>query len=172
MAASRCCKWATRSLSARKQRGLLVSGFGSALIPTDRFAQADMLRWMFFEQYNHEPNVATLRFWLGKWARRPFRSAARRSPPSARRRGRAGLMDEHLARHDWFVGNGVTLADIALYAYTHVARGGFGLATIPMCRPGWRGWPPAALCADGLKHARNRLPKPRFAPMRAGQAAP
>jgi glutathione S-transferase len=42
---------------------------GSGLIPEDRFDRADMLRWMFFEQYNHEPNVATLRFWLASWAR-------------------------------------------------------------------------------------------------------
>jgi glutathione S-transferase len=44
---------------------MLVSGAWTSLIPADRFRQADMLRWMFFEQYNHEPNVATLRFWLG-----------------------------------------------------------------------------------------------------------
>lgn len=103
---------------------------GSALIPADRFAQADMLRWMFFEQYNHEPNVATLRFWLR------FVGEARLSPEQRaqimpkRMAGCAALelMDKHLANHNFFCGDAVTLADIALFAYTHVAEeGGFGL---------------------------------------------
>jgi len=59
---------------------------GTSLIPADRFGRADMLRWMFFEQYNHEPNVATMRFWLSMSAR-PISptSSAPRSRPSARR---------------------------------------------------------------------------------------
>ena len=99
---------------------------GSRLIPEDRFEQADMLRWMFFEQYNHEPNVATLRFWLlfvgeGKL------SAFQRGQIAAKRAGgeaALALMDEHLARQQWLVGEGATLADIVLYAYTHVSEGG------------------------------------------------
>jgi glutathione S-transferase len=107
---------------------------GSALIPADRFDQADMLRWMFFEQYNHEPNVATLRFWLGKLGEDSLSEAQRAQIPAKRAAGEAALrlMDEHLARHDWFVGTGITLADIALYAYTHVCEpGGFVLADYP-----------------------------------------
>jgi glutathione S-transferase len=107
---------------------------GSALIPGDRFGRADMLRWMFFEQYNHEPNVATLRFWLRfvgednlseyQWAQiMPKRIAGQDA---------LRLMDRHLADRDWFVGDAITLADIALYAYTHVAgEGGFALGDFP-----------------------------------------
>lgn len=107
---------------------------GSALIPTDRFEQADMLRWMFFEQYNHEPNVATLRFWLGKLGAENLSDQQTAQLSAKRAAGDAALrlMDEHLATHDWFVGNGITLADIALYAYTHVCEpGGFQLADYP-----------------------------------------
>jgi glutathione S-transferase len=107
---------------------------GTRVIPTERFAQADMLRWMFFEQYNHEPNVATLRFWLGKLGEDSLSDAQRAQLPAKRAAGEAALrlMDEHLARHDWFVGTGITLADIALFAYTHVCEpGGFALADYP-----------------------------------------
>ena len=107
---------------------------GSALIPDDRFARADMLRWMFFEQYNHEPNVATLRFWLAFVGVDNLNDMQRGQITSRRAGGEAALalMDEHLARHDWMVGTLVTLADIALYAYTHVAEeGGFQLADYP-----------------------------------------
>jgi len=107
---------------------------GSALIPPDRFACADMLRWMFFEQYSHEPNVATLRFWLA-FVGEANLSDAQRTQISAKRQGgeaALALMDDHLARRDWFVGQTATLADIALYAYTHVSEaGGFRLDDYP-----------------------------------------
>tara|TARA_R110000751_G_scaffold2018_7_gene8535 strand:- start:137131 stop:137745 length:615 start_codon:yes stop_codon:yes gene_type:complete len=107
---------------------------GSALIPQDSFDQADVLRWMFFEQYSHEPNIATMRFWLH------FIGSAQLSPQQKAQmmaKRIAGcealsLMDGHLAAHDWFVGSSVSLADIALFAYTHVAdEGGFGLGDYP-----------------------------------------
>lgn len=107
---------------------------GSMLIPDDRFARADMLRWMFFEQYNHEPNVATLRFWLAFVGEAVLVDSQRQQIEGRRKAGEAALalMDEHLAQHDWFVGQRVTLADIALYAYTHVAEeGGFRLEDYP-----------------------------------------
>jgi glutathione S-transferase len=99
---------------------------GSFLIPDDRFARADMLRWMFFEQYSHEPNIATLRFWRGWVGEANLTDAQRAQIPARRAAGEAALalMDEHLAGRSWFVGDGPTLADIALYAYTHVADGG------------------------------------------------
>ena len=103
---------------------------GSPLIPADRFAQADMLRWMFFEQYNHEPNVATLRFWLRFVGEAQLSPEQRAQIMPKRMAGCAALelMDKHLANHDFFCGGAVTLADIALFAYTHVAEeGGFGL---------------------------------------------
>ena len=109
-------------------------GQGSPLVPVDRFAQADVLRWMFFEQYNHEPNVATLRFWLRFVGQANLNEAQQAQIPAKRVGGEAALhlMDEHLADRDWFVGGGVTLADIALFAYTHVCEeGGFALADYP-----------------------------------------
>jgi glutathione S-transferase len=96
---------------------------GSHLIPTDPFDHADMLRWMFFEQYNHEPNIATLRFWM-KWIGLDNLSDLQRlQMPGKRQAGNAALklMDEHLDGHEWFVGDHMTLADICLFAYTHVA---------------------------------------------------
>ena len=107
---------------------------GSALVPSDRFAQADVLRWMFFEQYNHEPNVATLRFWLRFVGQDKLSTEQTALIPAKRAAGEAALklMDEHLATRDWFVGQDVTLADIALFAYTHVAEQGcFALDDYP-----------------------------------------
>jgi glutathione S-transferase len=107
---------------------------GSFLVPADRFDRADMLRWLFWEQYNHEPNVATLRFWHGWIGEANWSDLQRAQHPAKRAAGEAALalMDEHLARRDWLVGDGLTLADIALYAYTHVAEGGgFRLADYP-----------------------------------------
>jgi glutathione S-transferase len=107
---------------------------GSALVPEDRFDRADMLRWMFFEQYNHEPNVATLRFWLVFLGEERLSELQRALLPGKREGGEAALrlMDEHLAGRDYFVGSRLSLADIALYAYTHVAEeGGFRLSSWP-----------------------------------------
>jgi glutathione S-transferase len=111
---------------------------GSALIPGDRFARADMLRWMFFEQYSHEPNIATLRFWL-RYVGEAKLSEAQRGQIMAKRAGGEAalqLMEEHLASRDWFVGTDATLADVTLYAYTHVCEaGGFRLHDYPaICR--------------------------------------
>lgn len=111
---------------------------GSSLIPADRFDQADVLRWMFFEQYSHEPNIATLRFWLRFIGEAKLSDGQRDQIALKRAGGEAALelMDEHLATRDWFVGTGATLADIALYAYTHVCEaGGFRLHDYPaICR--------------------------------------
>ena len=103
---------------------------GSALIPEDRFDQADMLRWMFFEQYNHEPNVATLRFWLQFVGERNLSEFQRGQIPAKRIAGEdaLALMDRQLDGRDWLVGDRATLADVVLYAYTHMAEaGGFRL---------------------------------------------
>lgn len=107
---------------------------GSSLIPHDRFDRADMLRWMFWEQYNHEPNVATLRFWLKVLGEDRLTDLQRTQVAAKRAAGEAALtlMDEHLARTPFFVGDYPTLADIALHAYTHVAEeGGFTLRPYP-----------------------------------------
>lgn len=107
---------------------------GSALIPRDRFDHADMLRWMFWEQYNHEPNIATLRFWRAFIGEAQLSEAQRAALPAKEAAGHdaLALMDTHLARADWFAAGRFTLADIALYAYTHVAgEGGFDLSRYP-----------------------------------------
>jgi glutathione S-transferase len=105
---------------------------GTQFMPVDRFERAQAMQWLFFEQYNHEPNIATLRFWITHHIRMDgFRTAA---VPVKREGGVAALavMEQHLAARDWFVGDGYTVADIALYAYTHVAaEGGFDLSPYP-----------------------------------------
>lgn len=122
---------------------------GSALIPADPFDRADVLRWMFWEQYNHEPNVATLRFWYRWIGEANFSDVQRANLPGKRAAGDAALalMEEHLATRRWLVGVAATLADIALYPYTHVAEdGGFALDRYPNVQrwierveamPGW-----------------------------------
>jgi glutathione S-transferase len=107
---------------------------GSRLIPEDRFARADMLRWMFWEQYNHEPNVATLRFWMRSVGVENLSEVQRLQIPGKRQAGDAALklMDEHLGRRDWFSGDAISLGDVALFAYTHVAgEGDFDLQLYP-----------------------------------------
>ncbi len=110
---------------------------GTALIPADPFDRADMLRWMFWEQYNHEPNIATVRFWMGWVGEANLDDLQRALLPGKRAAGVAALklMDEHLSGREWFVGDAPSLADICLYAYTHVAEeGGFALAPFPAVR--------------------------------------
>lgn len=103
---------------------------GSPLIPDDRFARAEMLRWMFFEQYSHEPNIATLRFWM-QFVGEGNLSDQQRSQIMAKRAAGAealALMDSQLANNTWMAGDAVSLADVVLYPYTHVAdAGGFQL---------------------------------------------
>ena len=108
---------------------LLYLAEDTEYLPKDRFERAQMLQWMFFEQYSHEPNIAVLRFW-----------AEAGIEPSAteleakRAGGEAALaaMDRHLTERRFFVADAYSLADIALYAYTHVAHeGGFSLDPYP-----------------------------------------
>lgn len=107
---------------------------GSELIPHDRFDRADMLRWMFFEQYSHEPNIATLCFWRFFIGEENLTEKQQALVPGKRQAGEdaLGVMERVLSQQDWFAGDRFSLADIVLYAYTHVAeRGGFYLAGYP-----------------------------------------
>ncbi|HEX6660915.1 MAG TPA: glutathione S-transferase family protein [Sphingomicrobium sp.] len=107
---------------------------GSTLIPTDGFDHADMLRWMFWEQYNHEPNVATLRFWKDHIGHANLTEAQKHQIPGKREAGDAALklMDKHLEARDWFVAGHMTLADVCLFPYTHVAHeAGFEMHLYP-----------------------------------------
>jgi len=102
---------------------------GTRFLPDDRRLRAEVLQWMFFEQYNHEPNIATVRYWITHAV--PVTPLMELSMPAKRAQGAAalGVMEGHLARRTFFVGERYTIADIALYAYTHVAgEGGFDLA--------------------------------------------
>ena len=104
---------------------------GTAFLPEDRFMKADVLRWMFFEQYSHEPYVAVARAWVHVFGVTPER-AARLQEKMDGGYAALGVMEEHLASRTWFVGERYTIADIALYAYTHVAHeGGFDLRRFP-----------------------------------------
>jgi glutathione S-transferase len=96
---------------------------GSNLIPTDPLDHADMLHWMFWEQYNHEPNIATLRFWM-RWVGIENLTELQRLQMTGKRQGGNAalkLMDDHLSDRGWFVGDQTSLADVCLFAYTHVA---------------------------------------------------
>ena len=107
---------------------------GSAFLPTGRLARAEVLQWLFFEQYSHEPYVATPRFILRHL---PEDHPRRVELPKRQELGRAALavMEGHLARRSYFVGGRYSVADIALYAYTHVAEeGGLELAPYPKVR--------------------------------------
>jgi glutathione S-transferase len=103
----------------------------SAFFPAERLERARVLQWMCFEQYSHEPNIATVRFWLTHGELTPERRA---QLEQKRQLGYAALavMEQHLAPRSFFVGERYSIADIALYAYTHVAdEGGFDLDPYP-----------------------------------------
>jgi len=106
---------------------------GSRLQPSDPWARAQMLQWMFFEQYSHEPYIAVARFWL-TYADKEALEKKRALIPEWHTKGNAalGVMETHLKNHDWFAGSTYSIADIALYGYTHAAgEGGFDLAAYP-----------------------------------------
>jgi glutathione S-transferase len=109
-------------------------GEGTRFVPQDRYERAQVLQWMFFEQYDHEPAIAVARFWLA-YSGRP-ESVQDRLEGWRKQGNRAlGAMETHLEGPDWFVGDAMTIADIALYAYTHVAEeGGFDLEPYPSVR--------------------------------------
>jgi glutathione S-transferase len=107
---------------------------GSRYLPEDNYERGQVLQWLFFEQYKHEPAIAVPRFW-------DTIATADLTPPAdleARRAsGREALkaMERHLREHTYFVGERFTIADIALYAYTHVApEAGFDLGALPAVR--------------------------------------
>jgi len=108
-------------------------GEGTPYVPADRYERAQVLQWQFFEQYDHEPNIAVARFWL-HYSGVPVDKAAIEKRQAAGYRA-LDAMEKHLARRPFFVGGCYTLADISLYAYTHVAEeGGFGMGRYPAIR--------------------------------------
>lgn len=108
---------------------------GSRLVPADPFERARMWQWMCFEQYNLEPNVGTVRFWVGSLHKNEAELGEKLI--DKRRAGHAALavLERGLAGRGFLVGDNYSLADIALYAYTHVApEGGFPLDDYPAIR--------------------------------------
>jgi glutathione S-transferase len=107
---------------------------GTPFLADDRFARAETLQWMFFEQYSHEPNIAVARFWIHVLGKR--REWADRLEERWRRGYQAlDVMERHLDGRRFFVEDRYGIADIALYAYTHVAEeGDFDLARYPRIR--------------------------------------
>jgi glutathione S-transferase len=108
---------------------------GTALVPSDPLERARMWQWMCFEQYNLEPNIGTARFWLTSLRKTEAELGAKLE--EKRRNGYAALavLDQALAGRDYLVAERYSLADVALYAYTHVApEGGFALEAYPAIR--------------------------------------
>jgi len=107
---------------------------GSAMAGTDRFARATVLQWLFFEQYSHEPFIATSRF-IVKYLNNP---SSRQADLEAKKSGgykALDVMEQQLGTQEFIANNEYSIADIALYAYTHVAdEGGFCLDDYPLVR--------------------------------------
>jgi glutathione S-transferase len=104
---------------------------GTPLLPSEKLTHAQVLQWMFFEQYSHEPYIAVARF-ICKFL--PADHLRRAELPRLLERGNQalGVMEQHLAKRKFFVDERYSIADIALFAYTHEAGiGGFDLAAYP-----------------------------------------
>ncbi|HUJ27940.1 MAG TPA: glutathione S-transferase family protein [Myxococcales bacterium] len=107
---------------------------GTPWLPADRVQRARVMQWLFWEQYSHEPNIATVRHWLQHDLLTPERRAVLDTKRALGRRALA-IMEAHLGTHRYFAGEAITIADLALYAYTHVAHeGGFDLQPLPSLR--------------------------------------
>jgi glutathione S-transferase len=109
----------------------------SKLVPDSAFDRARMWQWMCFEQYNLEPNIGTVRFWIGSLGKTLAELGEKLVEKKKNGYAALDVLEEGLRGRDYLVGDRYSLADIALYAYTHVAQeGGFDLAPYPNIR-GW-----------------------------------
>ena len=109
-------------------------GEETRFVPEERYERAQVLQWMFFEQYDHEPALAVARF-LKSYSGHPEWYDARRAELTKRGERALAAMEGHLSGRAFLVGESLTIADIALHAYTHVAHeGGFELAAYPAVR--------------------------------------
>lgn len=123
-------EWPDGRVLAESNAILFYLAEGTPFLPVDAFARAQVLQWMGFEQYSHEPNIAVARFW--HFADRLEEN--QEQLPAKMEGGYHALdvMERHLANVDFFVGERYSVADIALFAYTHVAHeGGFDLSSYP-----------------------------------------
>lgn len=103
----------------------------SELLPTNDFTQAQVLQWMFFEQFSHEPYIAKSRYWISiLHAEAQYREQLAELKPQGYKA--LNVMEAHLAKNDFFIENRYSIADIALYAYTHAAEeGDYDLSIYP-----------------------------------------
>jgi glutathione S-transferase len=113
-------------------------GDGTRFVPEDRYERTQVLQWQFFEQYSHEPNIAVARFWK-TYSEQPERFERQRERLLAGGYAALDAMERHLDGWAFFVGDRYSLADISLFAYTHVAHeGDFDLEPYPAIRS-WLG---------------------------------
>lgn len=104
---------------------------GSPLLPADRFERAQVAQWLFFEQYSHEPQVAVARYIHRHLSAGHARYQELPSPWDGGKKA-LGVLEQHLTAHTFMVGDAFSIADIGLYAYSHVAdQGGFDLSVFP-----------------------------------------
>ena len=107
---------------------------GTRFLPADRFERAEALQWMFFEQYSHEPYIAVARFWIHELHKR-LEWAERLKEKWQKGYLALDVMERRLKGHPFLVGRAYSIADIALYSYTHVAEeGDFDLGRYPAIR--------------------------------------
>jgi glutathione S-transferase len=112
---------------------LLYLAEGTRLLPADRYERALVNQWLFFEQYDHEPQIAVARSWISVYPERRGKATPEQLAGWKEKGNKAlSVMEKALTAHAWLAGNAYTVADIALYAYTHVAdEGGFDLKAYP-----------------------------------------
>lgn len=144
-------------LLAESNAMLLHLGEGSPWLPQDAYDRAKVYEWLFFEQYSHEPAVATVRFWVA-YLDKAVEWGEKITSTMVRGYAALGVMEQQLAQTPFLVGAAPTLADVALYAYTHVAHeGGYHLDAYPALRawldrfaalPGFVGMPCTAPAAS------------------------
>jgi glutathione S-transferase len=110
---------------------LCYFGEGTRFVPEDRYVRAQVFQWLFWEQYEHEPAIAVARF-LKTYSGRPELWEEKREELTRRGERVLETMERHLEDREWFAGDALSLADLALYAYTHAAdEGGFSLERRP-----------------------------------------
>jgi len=108
---------------------------GSALVPADPLERARMWQWMCFEQYSLEPNIGTARFWIASLGKTESELGEKLEEKRSNGHAALAVLEQGLTGHEFLVGDRYSLADIALYAYTHVApEGGFALDGYPAIR--------------------------------------
>ncbi|MCH7866222.1 MAG: glutathione S-transferase family protein [Myxococcales bacterium] len=123
-------EWPDGRLLAESNAILFCLAEGSPYLPDDSWERAQILQWLFFEQYSHEPYIAVVRFW--HFSKTLDENKEALSDKMDGGYDALGVMERHLSSNEFFAANRYSIADVALYAYTHVAQeGGFDLSRFP-----------------------------------------